>query len=88
MSQHADSGTAWNLHSNATRPLGWTSADAAGLPILAGLVRYDEVAAGEVRHALRFTVQRTQRGYILPADQSDFATEEEVRAEFARWRSK
>ena len=42
-------------------------ADAAGLPILAGLVRYDEVAAGSVNHALRFTVQRTQRGYILPA---------------------
>ena len=63
----ADSGAAWNLNSNATRPLGWTSADAAGLPILPGLVRYDEVAAGEVRHALRFTVQRTQRGYILPA---------------------
>jgi hypothetical protein len=63
----ADVGVNWNLSSNALRPLGWTSADAAGLPILPGLVRYDEVAAGAVDHALRFTVQRTQRGYILPA---------------------
>jgi hypothetical protein len=63
----ADVGVDWDLSSNARRPLGWTSADAAGLPILPGLVRYDEVAAGEVRHALRFTVQRTQRGYVFPA---------------------
>jgi hypothetical protein len=63
----ADVGVNWNLSSNALRPLGWTSADAAGLPILPGLVRYDEVAAGAVDHALRFTVQRTQRGYVFPA---------------------
>ena len=63
----ADSGAKWNLNSNALRPLGWTSADAAGLPILPGLVRYDEVEAGAIRHALRFTVWRTQRGFILPA---------------------
>jgi hypothetical protein len=63
----ADVGVDWNLRSNARRPLGWTSADAAGLPILPGLVRYDEVAAGEVKHALRFTVQRTQRAYVFPA---------------------
>ncbi len=63
----ADSGAKWNLGSNRLRPRGWTSADAAGLPILPGLVRYDEVAAGEVRHAIRFTVRRTQRGYVLPA---------------------
>ncbi len=63
----ADSGAEWNLGSNKLRPLGWTSADAAGLPILPGLVRYDEVASGEVRHAIRFTVRRTQRGYVLPA---------------------
>ena len=50
------------------RPLGWTSADAAGLPIFPGLVRYDEVQVKqEIRHALRFTVRRTQRAYILPA---------------------
>lgn len=63
----ADSGAKWPLNTNALRPAGWTSADAAGLPILPGLVRYDEVAAGAIRHALRFTVWRTQRGYILPA---------------------
>lgn len=63
----ADSGAIFDLRSNALRPLGWTSADAAGLPILPGLVRYDEVAAGAIRHALRFTVAQTQRAYVLPA---------------------
>ncbi len=51
-------------------PLGWTSADAAGLPILPGLVRYDEVAAGEIGHAIRVTFSQTQRGFILPASHS------------------
>jgi hypothetical protein len=63
----ADSGAVFDLRSNATRPLGWTSADAAGLPIFAGLARYDEVASGEIHHALRFTVAHTQQGFILPA---------------------
>ncbi len=63
----ADSGAKWNLRSNALRPVGWTSADAAGLPIFPGLVRYDEVASGHIDHALRFTVAQTQRRYILPA---------------------
>jgi hypothetical protein len=63
----ADVGVDWDLRSNARRPLGWTSADAAGLAILPGLVRYDEVASGEVKHALRFTVSRTQKGYVFPA---------------------
>jgi hypothetical protein len=63
----AGSGAIWNLDSNAVRPAGWTSADAAGLPILPGLVRYDEVAAGEITHALRFTVAQTQRAYVFPA---------------------
>ena len=63
----ADSGAVWALNSNALRPEGWTSADAAGLPILPGLARYDEVAAGEIKHALRFTVSRSQRAYIHPA---------------------
>lgn len=63
----AGSGAIWNLDSNELRPEGWTSADAAGLPIFAGLARYDEVEAGEIRHALRFTVSRTQRAYIHPA---------------------
>jgi hypothetical protein len=60
------SGAIWNLNSNALRPEGWTSADAAGLPILSGLVRYDEVAAGQINHALRFTANNTN-SYIWPA---------------------
>jgi hypothetical protein len=64
---HAGSGAVFSLGSNAFRPAGWTSADAAGLPILPGLVRYDEVAAGRIEHALRFTVSRTRNGYVSPA---------------------
>jgi len=64
---NADSGAVYDLGSNALRPDYWTSADAAGLPILPGLVRYDEVAAGAISHALRFTVSRTQMGFIHPA---------------------
>ncbi|MCC6960909.1 MAG: hypothetical protein IT301_13775 [Dehalococcoidia bacterium] len=64
---NADSGAVWNLNTGALRPAEWTSADAAGLPILPGLVRYDEVKSGKITHALRFTVSKTQRGYILPA---------------------
>ena len=60
-------GAIWNLRSNALRPATWTSADAAGLPILPGLARYDEVAAGAIRHALRFTAERTRRAYVYPA---------------------
>lgn len=63
----AGSGAYWNLTSNALRPLGWTSADAAGFALLPGLVRYDEVAAGAIRHAIRFTVSTTQDKYIWPA---------------------
>ena len=63
----ASSGAVFDLRSNALRPAGWTSADAAGLPILPGLLRYDEVASGEIRHALRFTVGTSQRAYISPA---------------------
>jgi hypothetical protein len=63
----AGSGAVWSLRSNRLRPKGWTSADAAGLPILPGLARYDEVAAGAINHALRFTVEDTQRGFIFPA---------------------
>jgi hypothetical protein len=63
----AGSGAIWNLRSNALRPDGWTSADAAGLPILPGLVRYDEVAAGAILHALRFTVPHTRSAHIHPA---------------------
>jgi hypothetical protein len=61
-------GAIFDMTSNALRPNGWTSADAAGLPIFPGLVRYDEVVLrGEIRHALRFTVSRTRRAYVYPA---------------------
>ena len=63
----AGSGAIWSLTSNALRPRGWTSADAAGLPILPGLVRYEEVAAGHIDHAIRFTVSRSRRDYVYPA---------------------
>ena len=63
----AESGAKWDLNSNELRPEGWTSADAAGLPILPGLVRYDEVTAGKIDHALRFTVEDSQSAYIFPA---------------------
>ena len=61
------SGAIFDMRSNALRTETWTSADAAGLPIFPGLVRYDEVAAGEIAHALRFTVQKTQKAYVWPA---------------------
>lgn len=61
------SGAIYNLNSHALRPDGWTSADAAGLPMLPGLARYDEVAAGEITHALRFTAPSTRRAYVWPA---------------------
>ena len=64
---NADSGAVFDLQSNALRPAGWTSADAAGLPILPGLVRIDEVGSGEIRHALRVTFSSTQRAYVPPA---------------------
>jgi uncharacterized protein (TIGR03437 family) len=64
---NADSGAVFNLRSNRLRPAGWTSADAAGFAILPGLVRYDEVAEGEIRHALRFTVPKTRKAYVWPA---------------------
>jgi hypothetical protein len=63
----AGSGAVWDLTSNKLRPNGWTSADAAGLPILPGLLRYEEVAAGNVDHAIRFTVATTDKKYIWPA---------------------
>jgi hypothetical protein len=63
----AGSGAIWDLRSNRLRPRGWTSADAAGLPILPGLARYDEVARGVIDHALRFTVRRSRRAYVYPA---------------------
>jgi hypothetical protein len=63
----AGSGAVWSLRSNHLRPAGWTSADAAGLPIFPGLARWDEVARGVIDHALRFTAPRTRRAYVYPA---------------------
>jgi hypothetical protein len=63
----ADSGARWDLRSNGLRPEGWTSADAAGLPIAPGLARFDELATGRLLHALRFTVRRTSSHHIHPA---------------------
>jgi hypothetical protein len=61
------SSAVWNLKANHTRPPGWTSADAGGLPILPGLLKYEEVESGEIRHALRFTVPQVRRAYVAPA---------------------
>jgi len=67
-SWHAGSGAVFDLGSDALRPAGWTSADAAGLPVFPGLVRYDEVVEqGSIQHALRFTVQHTRKAYVAPA---------------------
>ena len=66
-SWNADSGAVWDLLSNEQRPYTWTSADAAGLPIFPGLVRYDEVASGQIRHAIRFTLSRSKAAMIPPA---------------------
>jgi hypothetical protein len=66
-SWEAGSGAVFDLEGYDLRPDGWTSADAAGLPILPGLVRYDEVAAGEIRHAIRFTAPQTRAAHVWPA---------------------
>ncbi|MBI2568149.1 MAG: hypothetical protein HYV63_14060 [Candidatus Schekmanbacteria bacterium] len=77
----ADAGAIFDLSSNALRPDGWTSADAAGLPILPGLVRYDEVKEhGVIRHAVRFTVSQSQRGYIHPATHAASSSQDPNRA--------
>ena len=66
-SWHAGSGAIWSLKSNKLRPLTWTSADAAGLPILPGLARYEDLRKGGIDHALRFTASRTRKAFIYPA---------------------
>nr|MBA2462830.1 hypothetical protein [Actinomycetota bacterium] len=63
----AGSGAIFDLRSTKLRPAGWTSADAAGLPILPGLARYEDVARGRIDHALRFTASRTRRAFVWPA---------------------
>jgi hypothetical protein len=70
----AGSGAIWDLRSNRLRPAGWTSADAAGLPILPGLVNYDEVRSGHIDHAIRFTAQTTSTRFIWPARHEAGAT--------------
>ncbi len=64
---NAASAAIWDLQNYNQRPLTWTSADAAGLPVFPGLARYDEVAAGSIKHALRFTLQHSRAAYVLPA---------------------
>jgi hypothetical protein len=81
------SGAIWDLNSNALRPETWTSADAAGLPILPGLVRYDEIMTGEIKHALRFTVENTA-GYVWPARHLTSDPQDEVPPLGARFRLK
>jgi hypothetical protein len=63
----ADATAIWDMTINEQRPYTWTSADAAGLPVFVGLARYDEVAAGAINHALRFTVPTSQKAFVLPA---------------------
>ena len=70
---------------NAVRPAGWTSADAAGLPIFPGLARYDEVARGTIDHALRFTVARTRRAYVYPARHFASSSKRSKIRMIARW---
>jgi hypothetical protein len=64
---NAASAAVWDLLNDEQRPYGWTSADAAGLSIFAGLIRYDEVAAGEIKHAIRFTLASSKAAFVLPA---------------------
>ena len=85
----ASGGAIWDLRSNAMRPSTWTSADAAGLPIFPGLARYEEVAAGVIEHALRFTADRTQGTFIWPArHEASSITNPDVAPMGARFRLK
>lgn len=86
---NAGSGAVFDLRSDALRPDGWTSADAAGLPMLPGLARWDEIQSGHIDHALRFTVSRTQQGFIHPAThQAGSTTDVNVPPMGARFRLK
>jgi hypothetical protein len=78
----------WDLTRNTKRPATWTSADAAGLPILPGLLRYDEAASGTIRHALRFTLPRARRAYQAPASHCGTTTDLSAPAYGSRWRLK
>lgn len=82
---YAGSGAVFDLRSNALRPAGWTSADAAGLPILPGLVRYDEVASGRIDHAIRVTVPRTQNRFVWPARHQASSSSDPNRPPMGAW---
>ncbi len=82
---HAGSGATWSLTSDALRPAGWTSADAAGLPILPGLLRWDEVVAGNVDHAIRFTTSITSTSYVWPARHQAGSTSSSLYPPMGAW---
>ncbi len=85
---NAGAGAVFNLASNALRPATWRSADEAGLPVLPGLVRYDEVETGEISHALRFTIGTSGRGFVLPARRYGTSSDPNVPPMGARLRLK
>jgi hypothetical protein len=87
-SWQVSSSARWDLTRNARRPAGWTSADAAGLPIFPGLLRYDEAASGTIRHALRFTLPRARRAYQAPAGHCGTTTDPSAPPYGSRWRLK
>jgi hypothetical protein len=87
-SWRVSSAARWDLTRNGRRPAGWTSADAAGLPILPGLLRYDEAASGTIRHALRFTLPRARRAWQAPAGHCGTTTDVSAPPYGSRWRLK
>jgi hypothetical protein len=87
-SWQVSSSARWDLTRNGRRPAGWTSADAAGLPILPGLLRYDEAASGTIRHALRFTLPRARRAWQAPAGHCGTTTDVSAPPYGSRWRLK
>lgn len=82
---NAGSGARWDLRSNALRPSGWTSADAAGLAILPGLVTYEEVVSGDIDHPIRFTAPRTQKAYLWPARHHASSSTDPTRPPMGAW---
>ncbi len=87
-SWQVSSSARWDLTRNGRRPSGWTSADAAGLPILPGLLRYDEAASGTIRHALRFTLPQARRAWQAPANHCGTTTDVSAPPYGSRWRLK
>jgi hypothetical protein len=87
-SWQVSSSARWDLTRNGRRPAGWTSADAAGLPILPGLLRYDEAASGTIRHALRFTLPRARRAWQAPAGHCGTTADVSTPPYGSRWRLK